>query len=83
MWLLSTRSAQFHNNVMHQNRHIEPDSPDEAEDAKALLKACNIRDVQRYSPMVEVHCNVGECVAQPRPGGIRDYMFCMGADKSS
>jgi hypothetical protein len=33
--------------------------------------------------MVEVHCNVGECVAQPRPGGIRDYMFCMGGDKSS
>jgi hypothetical protein len=82
MGLLSTRSAQFHNNVMHQNRYIEPDSLDEAEDAQALLKACHISDVHRHSPVVDVHGNVGERVAQPRLGGIRDDLCCTGGDKA-
>src|SRR5437660_8244753 len=82
MRLISARGSQLNHDVMDQYRHVEPDSSDEAEDAQAPLKACHISDIQRCSLVVEVHCNVGECVAQPCPGGIRDDMCCTGGDTS-
>jgi len=67
MWLISARGSQLNNDVMDQYRHIEPDSPDETEDAKAPLKACSISDVQRHSLVVEVHYAVGNTSVGLKP----------------
>lgn len=60
MRLLSASGAQLNNDVMDQYGQVEPDSPDEAEDAQVPLKACSVSDVQRHSLVIGVHCNAGE-----------------------
>ena len=60
MRLISAHGSQFNDDVMDQYGQIEPESPDEAKDAEASLKAYNSSDVQRHSLVDDVHYNVAK-----------------------